>query len=173
MCDQISILETVNGDNETLKIAKGITYFKNDFLKSGEMNEHGAKTLIVPKEVEVIEEGAFQYCETLETVIFEDEDIILCRNAFLGCKNLKKVVLGETEYTAHCIQSMRYPYYTNHVMIAVDSPEVQVEEGCRVYELREFYPTMNGQGIVGGCYVKLNEKGEEVMVSSQLSDFTM
>lgn len=173
MCDQISILETVDGDKETLKISKGITYFKSDFLKKDVLNELAVKTLIVPKDVEVIEEEAFKNCETLETVIFEDEDIILCRNAFLGCKNLKKVVLGESEYKAHCIQSIKYPYYTNHVMIAVDSPEVQVEEGCRVYELREFYPTMNGQGIVGGCYVKLNEKGEEVMVSSQLSDFTM
>ena len=119
MCDQISILETVDGDKETLKISKGITYFKSDFLKKDVLNELAVKTLIVPKDVEVIEEEAFKNCETLETVIFEDEDIILCRNAFLGCKNLKKVVLGESEYKAHCIQSIKYPYYNYNVRAVI------------------------------------------------------
>lgn len=166
-----SLIESKNDDFKVGFVSNGISYFETDYLNLEELNNSGIETLVVPKHVEVIEQSAFEGFENLKVVKFEDEDIILCRNAFYRCKNLKKVILGDKEYKAHCIQSEKMPYYKGHVMIVVGYPDIPVEDGNRVYELREFYPTMNGQGIVGGCYVKLNDEGEEIMISSQLSDF--
>ena len=93
---------------------------------------------------------------------------MLTGNCFTGCHNLKKVTLGDTTYKAHCIQTNKYPYYTDEVMLVMN--ETKKDNGEVIYELREFYPTMSHVGSIGGCYVLVNENGEELDVSTNKNE---
>ena len=152
-----SEFENVNFNNNEIRI-EGKKYINKKAFKNSNV-----KIVTISSEVEVIDMSSFESCKDLEEVIFDDEDIVLTQNCFTGCEKLKKVTLGDTTYKAHYIRTNKYPYYTDEVMLVMN--ETKKDNGEVIYELREFYPTMSHVGSIGGCYVLVNEKGEELDAS--------
>ena len=56
------------------------------------------KSVIIPNSVTSIESSAFQYCEQLESVVFEDDSRIteIPYQAFQGCKSIKSISLPDS-----------------------------------------------------------------------------
>ena len=54
------------------------------------------QTLLIPWNVKVIEQSAFEKCTGLKAVAVQDGVTHIAEKAFAGCANLKKVFLPET-----------------------------------------------------------------------------
>ena len=99
------------GKNLKFIIGKDVESFKNDLgvvISTIEFEENSSlkaleesafswssiKSIELPQGLEVIEHGAFSYCDSLTTIVVPDSVTTVGASAFLGCKSLETVTLG-------------------------------------------------------------------------------
>jgi hypothetical protein len=72
-------------------IATNFEIITNDIIDANEFNNRSDLENVFLKNVEIIEDGAFSYCDNLENIIFSDNLKIIGNHAFAHCINLENV----------------------------------------------------------------------------------
>ncbi|MBQ8641479.1 MAG: leucine-rich repeat protein [Clostridia bacterium] len=93
-----------NGDDELLVIPERVGSKAVTRIAAGAFKNRSFTTLVIPKTVEVVEDGAFQHCIQMETLYLFDSIKSISDNAFSSRENWKHLRLG----------AVKDPTFSNH-----------------------------------------------------------
>lgn len=105
--DAVAIAVTAcHSDNDRIVVPETIEGLPVQEIRSGTFSECAASTIVLPRFLRSVEEGAFTNCEALETLYMCDAVEMISDHSFAGCPNLANLRMNAVLAPAHCANSI-------------------------------------------------------------------
>jgi len=120
-----SSVETVTLPSYIYSQSEKVFFPGNMFL-----NCKSLKSIVIPENVEEINDGAFQGCTALESVTLNEGLKVICNKAFLDCASLKQIIIPST------VEEIQDYVFSNTGLTSIIIPETVKTLGV-IYEQTE------------------------------------